>query len=387
MSRCSSGFVRIFERQLMIFNLNRRFLLVAIPILVLTLTACAGHINNPEGWSGGTIDGDTLYIGTQAGDVRALDVVNGFTKWRFELQGDDKSRGVYGAPAVTEDAIYVGGYDSVLYVLSHGGDLMWQEPVGGSIVGSPVIADGMILTGASDNVLRAIDVEDRIERWSFETDSRIWSTPVVEGGVVYLTSLDKKVYALKLEDGTKLWEYETGGGIASTPVVDGGRVYVGSFDGVFYALSAATGEVQWTFDGSDNWYWGEALVGGDTVYAGSLDGHLYALDKSTGGQKWAFATAGPIAGRPVIVFDMIAVPSDDGGLHMVRLSDGKEISSCNVGSELRSALIVRDDVVFLNAKDSSIRALRIKSNGNPDEEWVHIADEDDPIDVGRPPDC
>ena len=368
-------------------SLNRRSLLVAVPLLVLTLSACAGRINNPEGWSGGTIDGDTLYIGTRAGDVRALDVANGFTKWSFELQGDDKLRGVYGAPAVTEDAIYVGGYDSILYALSHSGDLQWQEPVGGSIVGGPVVADGTVLVGAGDGVLYAFDVEDRSSRWTFETGSRIWYSPVVNGGVVYLTSSDRKIYAIKLEDGSKVWEFETNGAIASTPVVSGGSVYFGSFDAVFYALSAATGKRQWQFDEGKNWYWGEALVTDDSVYVGSLDGNLYALDKSTGDLRWTLATDGPIVGRPVIVFDMIAVPSDDCVIRLVRLSDGDELGSCSIGTEVRSSLVLLEDVLFLNARDSSIRALRIKSNGNPDEEWVHFADEDDPIDVSRPPDC
>lgn len=368
-------------------NLNRRLVLVVVPLLLLTLAACAGRINNPEGWSGGTIDGDTLYIGTQAGDVRAIDLAEGYMKWSFELQGEDRLRGVYGAPAVTEDAIYVGGYDSILYSLTRNGDLQWQEPVGGAIVGGPVVADGVVLVGSGDGSLYVFDVEDRSSRWIFETGSRVWSTPVVDNGVVYLTSLDRKIYALKLEDGSFLWEFETGGAVASTPVVDNGVVYVGSFDSIFYALSAASGDMLWKFEEGENWYWGEALVTEDTVYVGSLDGNLYALDKFTGSLRWKFPTEGPIVGRPAIVFDMIAVPSDDGELHMVRMTDGQELGSCSMGTELRSALVLKDDVVFLNARDSSIRALRIKPNGNPDEEWVHFADEDDPIDVGRPPDC
>lgn len=368
-------------------SLNRRFLVLVIPALLLTLAACAGQINNPEGWSGGTLAGDTLYIGTQAGDVRALNVANGFTRWRFELQGEDKLRGVYGAPAVSDDAIYVGGYDSILYALSTDGDPLWQEPVGGSVVGSPVLADGMVLVGAGDGILHAFDTEDRSERWRFTTGSTIWSSPVVHDDVVYISSSSGTIYAVKLSDGTQVWEFETGGAIASTPAVEAGTVYFGSFDGIFYALSAATGEERWRFEGANNWYWSEALVTEDAIYAGSLDSNLYAINKSTGNLKWAFAAEGPIAGRPVIVFDMIAVPSDDGGLHMVRLSDGQQVSSCNIGEELRSSLIQQDNVVFLNASDGSIRALRIKPNGNPDEEWVHFSKEDDPIDVGRPPDC
>ena len=84
---------------------------------------------------------------------------------------------------------------------------------------------------------------------------------------------------------------------------------------------------------------------------------------------------------------MIAIGSDDGKLHIARISDGNPVDFCNMRTEIRSSLAVQDDTVFLSAKDKSIRALRIKTNGNPDEEWVHQPDEDDPIDRGRIEDC
>ena len=38
-----------------------------------------------------------------------------------------------------------------------------------------------------------------------------------------------------------------------------------------------------------------------------------------------------------------------------------------------------DGVVYVPASDHSIRALSIKENGNPDEEWVHFTNEEDPV--------
>ena len=39
--------------------------------------------------------------------------------------------------------------------------------------------------------------------------------------------------------------------------------------------------------------------------------------------------------------------------------------------------------IYFAAKDHSIRSLRIKSNGNPDEIWVHLTNKDDPLPRGR----
>ena len=123
------------------------------------------------------------------------------------------------------------------------------------------------------------------------------------------------------------------------------------------------------------------------MYAPSLDGKLYALDKRTGELRWTLTTEGPIVGSPVIIFDMIAIGSDDGSLHIARISDGNPVDACNMRTEIRSTLAVQDDIVFLSAKDKTIRALRVKTNGNPDEEWVHQPEEDNPVQRGRAPDC
>lgn len=367
--------------------MNKIFVASALLLVIFVFTGCAQQINTPEGWSGGAISDGTLYIGTRAGDVRALDAITGETRWQFELQGDELLRSTYGSPVVADNVVYFGGYDGIVYALNPDGTLKWQEPVGGPIVGSPTVADGLVLVGASDGNIYALDAADKSVQWTFDTGNRIWSSPTVAGGVAYFGSMDQKVYAVSLADGSPVWEFTTGGAVVSTPAVSDGRVYVGSFDSIFYALDAATGEEVWRFEGAANWYWSKPLIVGDTLYVASLDGNLYALDKNTGQQRWVLQTEGAIVGAPVIVLDMIAVPSDDGRLHVARLSDGMELDACNIGEPIRSSLVEREGVVYLNARDSSIRALRVKSNGNPDEEWVYFATQDDPLARGRAPDC
>ncbi len=368
--------------------MTRKLTLLALPLALLALLGCAGRIATPEGWSGGVVDDDTLYIGTRQGDVRALNTESGETRWRFTLLGEDEAlRGVYGTPALHEDTLFVGGYDRVLYALTTNGELKWQEPVGGHIVGSPTVVDGVVLVGADDGKVYAFEREDQSSRWTFQTGNKVWSSPAVAEGVVYASSLDKNLYAISLEDGSKLWQFATNGAIASSPVYDDGVVYIGSFDGVFYAVNAADGTLRWSFDDAGSWYWGTPIIHGEDVYAPSLDGRLYALNKRTGKLRWSLTTEGPIVGSPSVIFDMITVGSDDGRLHIVRISDGNPIDSCNMQTELRSDVVAQGETVFLGARDKTIRALRIKANGNPDEKWVHKADEDNPVVRGRVEDC
>ena len=376
--------------------MTKILMLAALPLVLAALMGCAGQIATPEGWSGGVVDGDTLYIGTRAGDMRALDTQNGEEIYAgFTLVGEEAQRGVYGTPALLDDTLYFGGYDGVLYArFTPSLDKKWDEPIGSPIVGGPTLAGDVVLVGADNGKVYAFDQEADEQqrwtasaRWTYQTGNKVWSSPIAADGVVYATSLDKNLYALNLEDGKKLWQFTTNGAIASSPAYEDGTVYFGSFDSVFYAVNAEDGTLRWKFDDAGSWYWGAPLVHGDKVYASSLDGNLYALDKRTGSLVWTLATEGPIVGSPIVIFDMIAVGSDDGRLHIVRMSDGNPVDSCNMRTEIRSTLAVRDDTVFLSAKDKSIRALRVKTNGNPDEEWVHQPDEETPVQRGRAPDC
>ena len=216
-----------------------RLLLVAQLLVVVGLVACA-RAGTPEGWSGGVVAGDTLYVGTMDGEVRALDANTGETVWRFELRGEPKLRAVYGTPVIVGDTLYVGGYDGFLYALSLDGGDVWDVRVGDAepIVGSPVVADDLVLVGSSDGNLYAFGAADGSLRWTFRTGDKVWSTPAVADGVAYFGSLDHNVYAVRLEDGTEVWQspFSAKGAITAAPVVARDRVYVGAFDGVFYAI-------------------------------------------------------------------------------------------------------------------------------------------------------
>ena len=372
------------------------FILTVLPLLLVALAGCAGRIATPEAWSGGVADESAVYIGSREGDFRALDIESGETVQRFTLTGDDDSlKGIYGTPVLDDGSLYFGGYNGVLYAnFTPNLDKKWEEPIGSPIVGGPTLAGDVVLVGADNGKIYAFDQEaddqqrwSVSERWNFQTGNKVWSSPIAADGVVYATSLDKNLYALSLEDGSKLWNFSTNGAIASTPAYDEGAIYFGSFDSVFYAVNASDGTLLWKFDGAGSWYWGAPLVHGGYVYAPSLDGKLYALDKRSGSLRWSLTTEGPIVGSPAVIFDMIAIGSDDGRLHIARISDGNPVDTCNMRTEIRSSLAVSEDVVFLSAKDKSIRALRIKTNGNPDEEWVHQPDEDNPVQRGRVEDC
>ena len=366
--------------------------------LCLALTACS-VVRTPEGWSAGAVSGDNLFIGTQQGEILAVEKQTGDLVWRRELPTrEDSDRAIYGRVAVTDDAVFVGGYDGILYAYDSGGDPMWQEPLSGRIVGGPTVRDGYVFVGSGNvssgagvgGALYAIDIATDDPIWTYPTDGAVWSPPTVSDGVVYAGSLDHSVYAVNAETGDSVWSFRSGGAVTSGIAIAGDLVIFGGFDSTLYALDAKTGDLRWRFDGASGWYWSTPLVANGVAYAPSLDGVLYAIDADSGDLVWLFdSEGGQIVGSPVFVNDLIAVPVADGGNSRIALLEpnGSFLAACRIDDDVRTSLESDGDLLYFSSKDSSIRALRIKGNGNPDEEWIFLTNEDDPRPSDRAKAC
>ncbi len=372
-------------------------LFVLVLAAVLVLVGC-NAVRRPQGWSAGAVSDDTLFIGTMQGEIMALGKDDGSVFWRFELPTpEDADKGIYGSPAVYGDiaspgadaTVLVGGYDGVLYAYSlQGGGVKWQERLAGRIVGGPMVAGNLALVGTgaagssdrSENVLYAVDIIEGDPVWEYNRSGPIWSSPTVADGVVYFGSLDHYVYAVNVDDGSERWKYRSGGAVASGVVVYDDLVIFGGFDSNLYALDADTGSLKWKFPDATRWYWAAPLVQDGVVYAPSLDGILYALEADTGDLIWRYVSEGQLIGTPAIINDLIAVPVADGGNSKIALleKNGTEQAACRIGADIRTSLEVSGDLIYFAATDHTIMALRIKPNGNPDEEWIVKTDEDDP---------
>lgn len=377
----------------------------SIALIALFLGLACARIAPPEGWSGGLIANDTLYIGTDSGDVLALNPDTGETVrkeggalWKFSMpdrEGEERSRSIYGTPAISNDTLFVGGYDGILYALSLDlNDIKGTERLADSIVGGPSVIGNVVIVGSSDGNLYAFDVTEEIEgrvtfnqKWLFQTGHKIWSHPVVSEDMIYFGSMDHNIYALTLETGDLVWKFETNGAVVASPIIFKDSLFVGSFDRNFYAIDTETGEEVWRFTEANNWFWGQAVISGTQVFAPSLDGNLYALDIETGDLLWTLSTNGPIVGSPAVVFDMIAIPSSDKKIRLATLQDGDAVGDCNIGESIITPLVENKGVIYFGVRDGSIRALKIKPSGNPDELWVRFTDENTPEPENRVLSC
>ena len=104
------------------------------------------------------------------------------------------------------------------------------------VYASPAVSEGVVVVGARDRQVHAIDAKTGQRKWVFKTRGDVESSPAISGGRVYVGSRDKKLYVFDLKSGEKLWEFAAGRSIVASPAVGQGVVVVGDADGALYCL-------------------------------------------------------------------------------------------------------------------------------------------------------
>jgi outer membrane protein assembly factor BamB len=142
------------------------------------------------------------------------------------------------SPAVVNGVVYIGSQDGNLYALDASNGLqLWSAPVGASF-SSPAVANGVVYVGGEDAAVFAINAATGAVEWSTQTvGDYVDSSPAVANGVVYVGTEGWELEAFNAVTGAVLWEAATGAAIFSSPTVANGAVYVGSGDDSVYAYS------------------------------------------------------------------------------------------------------------------------------------------------------
>jgi outer membrane protein assembly factor BamB len=151
------------------------------------------------------------------------------------------------SPAIDDEGrIYAGCSDGSLYalVLEGGARLVrrWSFATRGEVYSSPALADDRLVFGSQDGSVYAVSTSGELA-WRYETGSRVSASPLVtRDGVVLVGAKNGRLYALDLATGKRLWSFKASrssrqANLDSSPALDpSGRVLVGSYDGSIYGI-------------------------------------------------------------------------------------------------------------------------------------------------------
>jgi outer membrane protein assembly factor BamB len=236
---------------------------------------------------------------------------------------------------------------------------------------SPVATDSVVLFGAGDGVLYALELSSGRELWRFETEGRIRSSPAVADGVVFVGSADGRVYAVDLLSGQERWRYEPDGvslvsadfgfdrkSIISSPAVVDGTVYVGSRDGWMYAIDQASGEFKWRANHNVSWAMSSPAVLDATLYSGTSDGRfVHALDVASGEELWRFDAAGYTWSSAAVSGNAVYIGDGGGTLWALDRETGVVRWSYRARGSVMSSPAVADGIVYFGSDDGNVYAL------------------------------
>lgn len=177
-------------------------------------------------------------------------------------------------------------YKSIRFGLEPSGSrLVWRSFIDGSCRAAPAVTKDAVYVGGTDRKLYALDKATGKQKWTFPTKGDTSTTPVVVGDTIYFGCGDGKLYALDLK-GKEKWHFQAKEAIYSSPIYADGLILFGSNDSDFYAVDAMTGEQKWVL--SDPTYTIEVrpFVFNGVAYFGAWDTFVYAVDIQTGLLKW-----------------------------------------------------------------------------------------------------
>jgi outer membrane protein assembly factor BamB len=326
-----------------------------------------------------TIAGGTVYVGSTDGSLYAVDAASGAERWHAAVGSPVSS-----SPAVAHGLVIFGSRDGAFHaVRSSTGELEWKFDTGDLLpwewgfegwdiyTSSPVLADSVVVFGAGDGSVYALQPTTGAELWRFDTDGRIRSTPAIADGIVFAGSTDGLVYALDLASGSEVWRHATeGAGMTSAdlgvdrksiiaPVaVSEGLVFIGSRDGYMYALDQQTGERRWRFSHDGSWAMSAPAISGGTLYAGTSDGRfVHALDVQSGEELWRFTGEGYTWASPAFADGTVYAGDGAGPLWALDAATGAERWHFPASGGVYSSPVVQDGVVFFGTEDGSVYAL------------------------------
>ena len=157
--------------------------------------------------SSAAIAGGTVYVGSQSGDLLAIDLAGGKLRWKYRA----KDAIGESSPAVANGVVYIGDLAGVLHAVGAAdGRKLWTFATEAEIKSSPVPAGNRLLIGSYDGNLYCLSRRDGKVVWKFATSNYVHATPMVAAGVAYLSGCDELFHGVRVADGKEVLQLPAG---------------------------------------------------------------------------------------------------------------------------------------------------------------------------------
>jgi outer membrane protein assembly factor BamB len=315
-------------------------------------------LRHGSGHSSAVIGHGLAYIGSEDGNLYALELATGRKAWAFPC-GDI----IQAAPMLLEDTVIFGGNRKVFCLGALDGKARWTFDTGEDIAASPnwfASPDGgkRIVIGCWDYNIYCLDFKSGHSLWKRKTASYVNAAATIGPGLIVQAACDGNVYWLDPQSGEIRRTFDTGNFIASAAALDAGKLYFGNYSQKFHCVDAATGHADWTFAVDGEIDAGAAVAPGREVFA-ARDHCVYCLDP-LGRKLWVFRGRDAFMAAPVICGDRVLAPCDDGWLYLLDLATGHEVWSFELGDSIESSPAVGGGFVVVGCDDGNVYGFSVE---------------------------
>lgn len=321
-----------------------------------------------------------VYAADRIGVVKAVNVENGKLFWKTHLSrktgffADRKSALLSGGITLDKQHLYIGSERGEVFALNRNdGTIAWRVPVAGEALSSPVVSDNLLLIHTSNGMLQALNTADGTSRWVVNLGSspltlRGESAPTVAVGGAIVGADNGLVNAILLNQGQLVWQQRisqtTGASeidrlndVDTTPVVAKGVVYAQAYNGNLAALDLRNGQIQWKREigGVKNLFLHE-----DRIYLIDQNDRVIVLSTDNGVPIWRQSELLHRNLTAPIVFDNYLVTADsEGYVHWLNITNGHFVSQQKIDSSgFQAQPLVAGDKLLLQAKNGELYALK-----------------------------
>ncbi len=261
-----------------------------------------------------------IYFGS-GDDIYAVSLENGFVRWTYRTGGP-----VHSSPVISGNRLYSGSFDGHIYALDlHTGSLVWKfKSTGnayfpkGEVMGNPVTVYGMVIAGARDYNLYAVDGRGGFCNW-MKTFPAGWALPItVNDTVVYAgTSDDRTLFAFHAVNGSEIWKTDAGFNIMGGMAIGKYFGYFGTLAGKLHAIDLRTGKIAWTVQTDSYSNNSQKWLKPDDKYRDDIG----KLIKTPPGILNLYRDLGGIFGKPALSGNRIIFAGYDGWIYCFKGSD------------------------------------------------------------------
>ena len=338
---------------------------------------------------------DKVFAADRNGLVSAFDKTSGDRVWRIDLrqritfdEATDEGwfSGLFASPFPARiSGGLVARYDRVLLGTENGdvvaldaetGDVVWHTEVNNEVMSDPAVGEGRVVVHTGGGKVISLDAETGEEQWEYEYQTpmltvRGASAPAIISGGIVVGDSNGSGMVLIADSGQQAWTQPIGKPSGSTelerladvdakPATQGTTLYMVAFNGELVALELMSGEVRWKRDYKA---FENMLVTNGRIFLTDVKSHVYSLDQSGGIERWSNTELfGRKLSAPAWHRGNIVVGDFEGYLHWLDSETGNIVGRYEVGGDgVYVAPVVDNNIMYVQTRDGDIIALDTQS--------------------------